>query len=194
MELETLNCNNCGAPLSVPETANFVTCNHCNARLAIRRTDSTTFTQQLEQIETTQEQVLEKLAHLQQQNDLARIDREWDREREQYVTIDKHGHRRQPSETMAILTAIIPVLIGLFILFAGQPLGLVFMLIGLFGGAYQYMKAKNFLAARRRYQRRRRNVLRGKGAALQFESPQQPPTSADYLNQLSKQQSSDGDN
>ena len=50
MELETLSCNNCGAPLEVPPGANFVTCAHCGSRLAIKRTDNASYTEVLDQI------------------------------------------------------------------------------------------------------------------------------------------------
>ena len=40
MNAETLNCNNCGAPINVPAAAKYATCAHCGTQLAIRRTDS----------------------------------------------------------------------------------------------------------------------------------------------------------
>jgi len=45
MNLEALNCNNCGAPINVPPTANFVTCKGCGAQLIIRRTEEATYTE-----------------------------------------------------------------------------------------------------------------------------------------------------
>jgi DNA-directed RNA polymerase subunit RPC12/RpoP len=47
MQLESITCNHCGAPLDVPDAANFVKCNHCDSRLAIKRTQSTTYTEEL---------------------------------------------------------------------------------------------------------------------------------------------------
>ena len=33
MRLVSLNCNQCGAPLEVPEKVQFLTCGYCSARL-----------------------------------------------------------------------------------------------------------------------------------------------------------------
>ena len=94
MQFETLNCNSCGAPLSVPDAANYVTCNHCSAQLAVRRTESTTFTEQLDQIESKQDKLLEKLSSLEHQHELAQVDRQWQLERESYLVANDRGHRR----------------------------------------------------------------------------------------------------
>jgi hypothetical protein len=43
-----VDCNACGASLSVPETTRFVTCGKCRARLAIRRSDTAIYTEVLD--------------------------------------------------------------------------------------------------------------------------------------------------
>ncbi len=206
MELETLNCNHCGAPLSVPQAANFVTCNHCSTRLAIRRTASTTFTEQLERIESQQEQVLEKLSRLERDNRLAQIDRAWEHERQQYLITDKYGHRHEPSETMAMFGGLLVIGIGIvwtvFAASVGSPIaifGIFFVLFGLGVSFFQYHKAQGFRAARRRYQRRRREAFRAPDSAerhdadVVFGELNNIPTPQQYLDQLGRQQGHDAD-
>ena len=48
MELISVSCNHCGAPLEVPPGANYVTCAHCGSRLAVKRTGSAVYTELLE--------------------------------------------------------------------------------------------------------------------------------------------------
>lgn len=50
MELVSLSCNNCGAPLEAPKTANYLTCAHCGSRLAIQRTSTAYFTEVMGQV------------------------------------------------------------------------------------------------------------------------------------------------
>lgn len=52
MELETLSCNNCGAPLQVPENANFVSCAQCGSQLAVKRNESARYTEVLQRLDT----------------------------------------------------------------------------------------------------------------------------------------------
>jgi Flp pilus assembly protein TadB len=168
MHLETLNCNNCGASLSVSEEANFVTCNHCSTQLAIRRTESTTFTQKLDQIESKQEEMQDTLNRLEQQNKLAQVDRDWERERESFMITDKHGRRHLPNEVMSVFGGVVVIVFGVFwtIMAArigGGPFvifGVVFILFGVGVSFFQFQKAKDYRAAQRRYHRHRRQVIR----------------------------------
>ncbi len=80
MKTESISCNNCGAALQDPETANFVTCSHCSSRLAIRRHESVVFTEKLEEIGDRQEEMLERLDRIEIQNRIAQIDRNWEQE------------------------------------------------------------------------------------------------------------------
>lgn len=168
MQLEALSCNNCGASLSVPETANFVTCNHCSTRLAIRRTESTTFTEQLEQIESKQAEMLDSLKRLEQQNRLAEIDRAWEREQRSFLTTDKHGRQHMPNEGMAVLGGVLVVGFGIFWTILASQIGgsgfaifgVLFILLGIVGSSFKVMKAKDYRDAQRRYHRRRSELLR----------------------------------
>ena len=74
MNLDTIACNQCAAPLSIPEAAKFVTCNHCHANLAIRRNDSVKYTEIVEKIAEQTANLAEQVAHLRYQNELERIE------------------------------------------------------------------------------------------------------------------------
>lgn len=51
MELVTLACNECGAPLRVDVGVRFLTCEHCGARLEVHRRDGGAWTKKIEKLE-----------------------------------------------------------------------------------------------------------------------------------------------
>ncbi len=106
MQLESLACNNCGAPLQVPTTANYVTCNHCSTQLAVRRETSISYTEKIDQIGERTNHLVQELAQVRYQRALDAIDRQWERESKQYMIRGKHGHESLPSQTAAILFGI----------------------------------------------------------------------------------------
>lgn len=95
MELESIACNNCGAPLEVPPGANFVSCNHCGSNLAVRRSTSVSYTENVDQIDQRTESMARQLAELRYHQELENLDRQWERERERYLVTNKHESERQ---------------------------------------------------------------------------------------------------
>src|SRR5260370_29157661 len=104
MATDAVNCNACGAALLVGPATNFVTCNRCGAQLAVRRTADSTFTEPVAdqaRHHLTDEPVSlgrpgerlperprelraleEPLDGLALDNELARLDRGWQSDRE----------------------------------------------------------------------------------------------------------------
>ena len=99
MQIESLNCNHCGAPLEVPQTAKFIKCNHCGNQLVIRRSESATFTETVEQLAETTENLTAQVSKLTKQNEVEALDRQWDREKESFMVADKHGTKHLPSKS-----------------------------------------------------------------------------------------------
>ena len=190
MQLETLSCNNCGGPLEVPESANYVACNHCGARLVVKRTASTTYTEQLEKIESKQEEMLEKLQRLERANRIASIDRAWERQKQGFMVKDKYGNLHEPSELGVIAMLAVAVFGVGFIVVAGLEslpfagFGLLIVGLGLGGAYYMHLRTKEFRAARRRYRRRRLDASLGKSSnPVKLDQVQTP---AEFLESLEK--------
>ncbi len=182
MRLERLTCNSCGAPLEVPQTANFVTCNHCSAQLAVRRQDNVTFTEQLDQLTKQTEELSERVDRLSEQGEVASLDRQWELERENYLVSDKHGGRHIPSEGGAIGGGIVITIFGCFwtamaigitsgapnvgpfavAKFAFPAFGVLFVCAGIAMSVFQFSKAGAYRRAKQRYKRRRSDLLREK--------------------------------
>ena len=180
MKLENLTCNSCGAPLRVPESANYVTCNHCSTQLVVRREDNFTFTQQLDRIEETTEKLSERIDELSSQGEMAALDREWQLEREKYMITDKNGRTHIPTEGGAIAGGIVITVFGSFwtimacamsssapdvgsfrVVSAVFPLfGVGFVVLGIVMSVIGHSKAGDYKRAQRNYQRRRSELQR----------------------------------
>ena len=94
MKVISVSCNHCGAPLEVPKKARFVTCKYCSSRLAIKATESATYTEVLEAIGERTEKIAQDVETIKLQNRLERLDREWQTDRRRFMTRDKHGVER----------------------------------------------------------------------------------------------------
>jgi hypothetical protein len=169
----SIPCNRCGAVLHVAPSTNFATCARCGASLAVRRSGDAVYTepageQALHQVAAN----LETIAH---QNELARIDREWQIEREQYLIIfGRYGQQVPPSTGKSVLGGVIIVGFGIlwtafaFAITANAPIGgasifplfgVLFILAGIGTSVYSYNLAQRYEKAHAEYQRRRRDAL-----------------------------------
>ncbi len=184
MTVESLTCNNCGAPLDVPANANFATCSHCGSQLAIKRTDSATYTEVLEQINTNMGHMSQDLDAIRAQNELEEVDREWQMESEQYMVQGRYGRRSLPNSGGGVVGAVIVGLLvvgfGVFwtiiatfmtsgFLFSEFPFslvgivfplcGVVFIVVALAGIIMSVSKVSQYGKAEQVYLKRREALL-----------------------------------
>ncbi len=117
MELESLNCDHCGAPLEIPLTATFVKCNHCGSQLAVRRSESVAFTERVEQLAETTEHLTERISELTRQNELSALDRRWEREQEAFMWKDSTGKLHPPAKS----ATLVGILLAAFTCFIFVP-------------------------------------------------------------------------
>ncbi len=103
------------------------------------------------------------------QNELERIDREWETERERYMITSKYGRRYVPSSGAAVVVGLFSVSMGLIWIMSSLALahnlgalagvfplfGMVFLVGGAAISIYQFRKAQRYQAAFRAYQLRR---------------------------------------
>jgi LSD1 subclass zinc finger protein len=176
--LESLNCNSCGAPIDVPSSAKFVKCNHCKANLQVRRSGGGIFTEAVEQLTETTEDLAQQVAKLTEQNELAELDRRWQTERQSYMIQSKNGHHHLPTEGHAWAGGIgVVVFGGLWTIFAFSltqsgpnfgafaaakfifPLfGLGFIAFGVFSAMSAHHKAQVYRKSLQHYQRQRNEL------------------------------------
>jgi hypothetical protein len=103
---------------------------------------------------------------------LARLDREWSMQREQYMIANRYGRRYVPTPAASILTGSAAIGFGLVWtvtalkmdaqLGGGQVLasvGILLMAFGLFVTLVTYRKARRYQAAYEEYRRRRQDLL-----------------------------------
>lgn len=165
MEILSLSCQHCGAPLDVPESAKYITCRFCNARLEVKHQGDVAFTEQLGEIERKTDQLIDEVSRLKLQNELARIDREWDAERESLMVSGKDGHRSVPSQAGSIVAGLI---FATFWIIATSttpaaplfvPIGFLVIGVVLFTGIQGFQKADQYQTAKKQYERSRTELL-----------------------------------
>ncbi len=110
MKTVPLNCNHCGAPLSVPETARFVTCAHCHAQLAIHHEGAAVFTEVLDEIAARTASIEEHLEELRAEKDLERVDAAWEKERKEILV---GGEKGPPERSLVWACSFLFMVIGL---------------------------------------------------------------------------------
>jgi hypothetical protein len=183
MPYESVRCNECGAVLQVPSSARYVTCNHCNVSLEVHRTSVATYTEALprpgasaspREADPAWREMADRLEYMERQNELARIDREWDMERERYMLYSRYGRRNVPSTTTSIVVGVIFGTMGIGMIAVGlvgavlgrSPEGLVcclpglfFLLIGTVAAVVNYGQAQRYQRAYQEYLDRRSVVM-----------------------------------
>lgn len=150
------------------ETIRFVTCNYCAAKLEVVHGESVTHTRQLDRIERTTTQLASNLKVIELQNEIERLDREWDRDREGMLVRGKHGSVSEPSAAGSLIGGVIAVVFGIFWVgvaaSSGAPglfplFGLVFIGVAIFSIISGTSKADRFRRTRGSYETRRAELL-----------------------------------
>ncbi|MEP6774751.1 MAG: hypothetical protein ABJA50_04070 [Chloroflexota bacterium] len=176
MQVETLSCNNCGAMIELPTTANYATCAHCGAHLVVRRGETACYTEVLAQPEvvgTQKESADAELRRRRIEMAIMTLDQEWEGRRTQHMVRSRDGHLIVPDISQAI-TYLLGIL-GLLV-FLGFPLitskstassigAAGFLIIGVFVAVFaglawrRYIKYKKYLAAENAYLHRRNALI-----------------------------------
>jgi hypothetical protein len=164
-----LCCQGCGADLQVTEEVRFVTCNYCQSKLEIVRDASVTHTRVLEKLEKTTERIAENLRVIELQNDLERMDREWETMRQGMMIREKDGGLSEPSTVASVIAGFVFILGGVvFSIVSGAmgapgffPLfGLLFVGVGFFNLITGPAKAARFRNLQDSHEMRRNRLIR----------------------------------
>jgi hypothetical protein len=180
MSLESVSCNQCGTLLHVAPDTRFVTCAHCGTPLAVHRTGTSIFTEAVGEGTppgpAPLDDVRQQLDEISREQEVARIDREWDREREQYMVTGSAGGsyvdgrhvggypvRSVPTKGGSAGMGAVAVIGGLvWMIFVGSMgggafalFGVVFIVFGLVMALYTWSKADAYEQAEAAYRRRR---------------------------------------
>jgi hypothetical protein len=120
----------------------------------------------------------EQMSEVRHENKLARIDREWEIDRRQYLITDKHGHQLVPTSLMGIGSAVLGGIFGVIwtsiaiSITSGAPdfgpfaiakvafplFGVVFTVFAIGWGLRCHSRAQQYDAAFRAYQARRNEL------------------------------------
>lgn len=173
MKITKVCCQGCGADLQVDESVRYVTCNYCHARLEVVHDTSVTHTRLMEKIHESTQRMAGNLQVIELQNDLERLDREWENRKDGFMVSGKHG-RHLPSTGGSIFGGVVGIGFGIFFTAnsanMGAPpifplFGLLFIGIGIYTMFNGTSKAGAYQAAEREFQQRRASLVRQIDAA-----------------------------
>ncbi len=168
MKVTKVCCQGCGADLQVDDTIRYVTCNYCNTRLEVVHDETVTHTRLLDKIERTTDRMANNLKVIELQNDLERLDREWENRRESMLVRSRDGHVSEPSSISSIAAGFIAVGVGIVFIIATASMhappfiplfGLVIIGFAIFGMVNGTNKATSFREGRSRYESERQSLV-----------------------------------
>lgn len=166
MKVTKVCCQGCGADLQIDESIRYVTCNYCNTRLEIVHDETVTHTRLLDKIERTTDRMANNLKVIELQNDLERLDREWESRRLSFMVRTKDGHLSEPSAVGSIVFGVVLTAFGIVWMSITANSSGIFSILGLvfIGFAFVGMvkganKAAAFKARRSQYHGRRRHLV-----------------------------------
>ena len=189
MEIESLSCNNCGAPLDVPFSADFVTCGYCGSPLAVRRTGNAHYTELLERLEQHSEYLAGHAEYLRLRDELEAVDTEWQRERKRYLIRRLNGSLKAPTRTYligSIAVAIVTCVLTVWWFFATASAGSAASFFGWIGAVLSLAalvnavringRVSSYNLAKQEYQQQRKELLNAMYAAYPQELPRPEPS------------------
>ena len=117
------------------------------------------------------QRIEEQVGQLAIESELNAIDAQWDRERETYMITGNNGVKKLPTVAGSVVGGVIVVVFGIFWTAPAASMGgggfaafgVLFILFGIGVSAYSYGKAQAYLAAERRYRRRRSATINRTG-------------------------------
>lgn len=168
MKVVTVDCNSCGAPLQVGAKTRFITCRYCSKRLSIQYSESSVYTEVLDDIKELTDKISQDMEVIKLQNQVEQLDREWMLQRESFMVTSKNGGKHLPTTGRHMVGGIFPppvfgvIWIG-FAASMGAPgvfplFGIVFIAFALFSTVSSLGKVKGYQNAHTRHQTYRRQL------------------------------------
>jgi len=170
VQVASVSCNHCGAPLQIPQDTRFATCSYCGARLEIFHQGGAAYSRVLDDIDQRTKRIEASVDELKHREQLDQLDREWMLSRDQYMIRDRNGNASLPTGGGggAIFGSIFAAIFGViwigFAMSMNAPFffplfGVVFVIAAIVGGVSASTKASGFSRAQEEYQRSRRQIL-----------------------------------
>lgn len=150
------------------DSVRFATCNYCHAKLEIVHDSTVTHTRLMEKIERNTDQMVGNLRVIELQNDLERLDREWDIRRESFMVRGKNGNRYIPGVASSAAVGVVAAIFGMVVLsrVGSGPgggmftiFGMIFIVVAIFSSITGVTKANAHREAESAYESERDDLI-----------------------------------
>ncbi len=172
MEIIKINCNSCGAGLQIPDKVEFFNCSFCGSQLKMVKSAGAQFTEVVGELVEHTEAISQNTNIIQLEKAIERLDRDWERRKEQLGLEEHDGSNRQVAITImggvASLAFIIFWINGASSMSShfDDPMAKVFPLFGvamlvivLINMLSTPQKLSSFQKAKQQYEEKRRELL-----------------------------------
>ena len=167
MNLISVSCNHCGAPLEFPDSSKFITCKYCKSNLKIQHSGGAIYSEVLEEIR----EVSNDVETIKWQNELERVDREWALKRQQFLVTNKNGHSSEPGSSGAsgIIGGVLAIIFCIFFMTGSSSMGapalfslfpIVMIIIIIFGMIKGSSNNDAYQRAKSEFEQERNNILK----------------------------------
>lgn len=118
MEINSLRCNHCSANLEIIPKIKFFTCTYCGSSLTIKSSGNVLYTEVIDEIKDNTNTLIDQNKRLLKEQEIERLDRDWEREREHYKITGENGAVRYPDQpdTGGKLIGCLTFLVAIFVL------------------------------------------------------------------------------
>jgi hypothetical protein len=174
MNVLSLTCNHCGAPLQVEEGTRYLTCRFCSSQLEVQHSENAFYTKVLQVLDQRTSEMAKDLDVIKRQNQLEQLERDWQREREDYLVRGQNGTTTIPSAAGSLIGMAIGIAIGvLWVGFTssleGVPgffpfFGVLVIIAVVFGSLRNLQKSIRYREREAEYHRRRQEFEGSAGA------------------------------
>jgi hypothetical protein len=170
-QILSASCNKCGASLELPPGLRFATCQFCGSRLEVRFTGGVVYTEVLDASADGDRQIAHDLQLIKLQNELNRLDQEWNLERERYRIHHIRGQTSLPTSghvAISVLGGLVAVAFGIFWIVSLSDhdgpsfmvlFGVVFIAAAIVMTIYTLMRREQYMTAMDQYEGQRREIL-----------------------------------
>ncbi len=114
MEIISLKCNSCSSDLQVNEKTKFFNCSFCGSSLALKKSGNAIFTEVLDEIKENTDAILDTSDKLLLEKQIARLDRDWEKEIEGNYQDLKQKNKSQSPYLLTIMGGLSLIIFLIF--------------------------------------------------------------------------------
>ena len=164
MKLVSLSCNNCEAPLEIPESKEFIICSQCNTKQIVHKNENSVDSVVVEEMQEEIKDHAKEIEIKKLQNELKQLDLQWHLKKENFNSKYGTNISRKSVISIKVVHLIFGIIWTLIAIAANAPfifplVGAAFVLSGLYFIHSENLKLDNYNKNLSNYKIKRNQLL-----------------------------------